>query len=236
MRLGNLLLDMDDVLFDATIWHRWLYQLLGRIGIHSQFDTFFDVWQSDYLPEVYLGRIDYWDRLRIFLTAIGLSRGQVEEAMTAAHGRQRWFENSLRPFSGVVSTLNKMSACGTRIAVVCNSHRDTYELQMLLNRFQLNSAIDQIVTSRQYQACLPGPKLIEHALRLLDCRPDDAFFVSHDIHALASAQSLGATPLGFNTGFGPSRELDKDMSFRMLEKFSDLSAINTSYAHMLLAG
>lgn len=31
----GLLFDMGDVLYDATVWRRWLLQLLHKMGLHT---------------------------------------------------------------------------------------------------------------------------------------------------------------------------------------------------------
>ena len=39
----GLVFDMGDVLFDATVWRRWLLQQLQRMGLQAGYRSFFDV-------------------------------------------------------------------------------------------------------------------------------------------------------------------------------------------------
>src|SRR3981081_3849051 len=52
----GLVFDMDDVLYDATLWRRWLLQLLGRLGLKADYHTFYRTWDAEFLADVHRGR------------------------------------------------------------------------------------------------------------------------------------------------------------------------------------
>src|SRR5262245_35636817 len=54
--IRGLLLEMDNVLYDATLWRRWLWHLVGRMGVHEEYDVFSWTWESRYLVDVHRGR------------------------------------------------------------------------------------------------------------------------------------------------------------------------------------
>ena len=44
----GVLFDMCNVLFDNTVWRRWVLKVLGRLGLHTNYRSFFRVWDRDY--------------------------------------------------------------------------------------------------------------------------------------------------------------------------------------------
>src|SRR3569623_1380083 len=78
---------MGDVLYDATLWRRWLLRLLQRMGLHTQYRTFFKIWDVEFLNEVHCGRREYSEAFQAFLLSAGLSRGQIDEVEAARQAR-----------------------------------------------------------------------------------------------------------------------------------------------------
>ena len=74
-----LLFDLADVIYDASMWQRWLLQLLGRLGLHTHYRAFFRAFETEHLVEVYLGKREYWDALGDYLRAVGMTSGQIDE-------------------------------------------------------------------------------------------------------------------------------------------------------------
>src|SRR5690348_9183710 len=101
----GLLFDMGDVLHDATLWRRWLFQLLGRIGLNARYRTLFRVWDEEFLGDVYRGRREYGEAFHAFLLSLGLSRGQIDEVQAASQARKRELELNVRPLPGVRDTV-----------------------------------------------------------------------------------------------------------------------------------
>ena len=54
--ISGLLFDMGDVLYDATVWRRWLIQLLRRFDLHLDYTTLFKSWDRCFLLDVHRGR------------------------------------------------------------------------------------------------------------------------------------------------------------------------------------
>ena len=90
--VAGLLMDVAGVLYDDTIWSRWLFKLLARLGLHTNFLPFFRVFEREFGPRIKRGEFDYWQALRAFLRSAGLSKGQIDEVEAAGHARQREFE------------------------------------------------------------------------------------------------------------------------------------------------
>ena len=81
--VAGLLLDVGGVLYDDTVWLRWLLKLVTRLGLHTHYTPFFRVWQREYLQRITCGELEYWQALRLFLRSAGLSHGQIDEVEAA---------------------------------------------------------------------------------------------------------------------------------------------------------
>ena len=87
---------MDNVLFDATLWQRWLWHLVSRMGAAANYDDFCRTWDLKYLPDVYRGRRERAEAFEAFLLSVGLARGQVDEVQAGLDAG----EGTLVPISG----------------------------------------------------------------------------------------------------------------------------------------
>ncbi len=117
----GLLFDMGDVLYDATLWRRWLLQILARMGVHAAYREFYRVWDRDYLPAVHCGQRDYHEAFCAFLQSLGLARGVIEEIEAASQARRRELIATLRPLPGVRPTLCQLHAAGFPLGVLSDS-------------------------------------------------------------------------------------------------------------------
>ena len=107
----GLLFDAGDVLYDDTVWRRWLLQVLARLGLHTNYRSFYHVWKHDFLDDVHRGRREFCEAFQAFLLSVGLSRAQVDEVESACQAKRNQWEASARPLPGVKSTLTKLQAC-----------------------------------------------------------------------------------------------------------------------------
>lgn len=214
MDISALLFDMDDVLYDATVWRRWLLRLLGHLGLHTHYDAFFHVWERCYLCDVYSGNRDYWDAFRSFLDAAGLSSGQVDEVTAASQTRKREFDLGIRAFPGVNSTLTRLSMAGVPLGVLCNSSRTSVELQHRLAQIGLGRHFQFVVSSRDLQRAMPVLETYQAALSQFG-RNNEVAYVGHDAVELDGAAKLGITAIGFN--HSPSTEPEI-----AVDRFADL--------------
>ena len=85
----GVLFDACNVLYDDTVWRRWVLKLLCHLGLHTNYCCFFRVWERDYLDEVHRGGRDFCDAFAAFLRSVGLTPGQIDEVQAASQGRRR---------------------------------------------------------------------------------------------------------------------------------------------------
>src|SRR3569623_457068 len=138
---------MGDVLYDATLWRRWLLRLLQRMGLHTQYRTFFKIWDVEFLNEVHCGRREYSEAFQAFLLSAGLSRGLIDEVEAASQARKRELEDKVRPFPGVRATLDRLHGAGIVLGVLSDSESTAEALQARLVGLGIGRYFSAIVSS-----------------------------------------------------------------------------------------
>jgi len=196
--LRALLFDMGDVLYDASMWRRWLFQLLARRGMQSNYQAFFEVWEHDYLPQVNTGAQEYWPAMRQFLRSAGLPNGSCEEIIAAGAARRKRFQTSIRPLAGVQSTIATLTADGFQLAAVSNTPEPASVLRQKLERLGLGRYFSTCLSSLDVGACMPDAAVYTAALAELHVSASDAAFVGHTTHELQGAHAAGLSTIAVN--------------------------------------
>lgn len=227
--VAALIFDPGDVLYDATMWRRWLLQQLARLGLHTHYRTFYRVWERDYLADVFRGRRDFWNALRSYLLEVGLSRGQIDELLVAAHARERQFQAGNRPLPGVSATLAQLASLGIRLACLCNSHCPAAQLVEDLDRLGLADRFELVLSSFDLGCAMPAVGSYQAALRRLRLDANDAAFVGHDAQELAGAATSGLWTIAVN------HEADAEADIE-LERFEQLVQVVNYRTAQVLAG
>jgi len=213
--VSGLLLDTCDVLYDATVWRRWLLQLLGRLGLHTNYHTFFRVWDHEFLADVHRGRREFRDALKAFLLSVGLSRAQIDEVEAACQARRRECEATARPLPGVKATLAKLRGAGVVLGAVGDSEHPAAALAERLERLGLDGLFTVVVSSIDLERTKPEPVCYLTALDAMKLRADEVAFVGHNSEELAGAAQVGMRTIAFN--YDKNAEADV-----FLARFSDL--------------
>ncbi len=202
----GLLFDPGDVLYDATLWRCWLLKLLARLGLRTNYRSFFHLWDHEYLADVYRGKRDFHQALESFLLATGLSRGQIDEVELACKSRRCQDEAAARPLAGAKATLRAVRASGTVLGVVGNYEHPAAVLAGHLDHLGLGGLFDAVVSSFDLGATLPEPVCYRAALAAMRLPPEQVAFVGHDSQELAGAARVGMQTIAFN--FDPEAQAD----------------------------
>jgi FMN phosphatase YigB (HAD superfamily) len=206
--LAALVFDLDHVLYDASPWQRWLLMLLNRIGLHTHYQAFFRAFERDYLEAVYLGQRDYWDALRDYLLAAGISRGRVEEVLAAAHGKSRELWDEVRPLPGVAATLAQLAARNIRLAVLSNAAVGTEQLRQKLEQLGIAGRFEIVLSSRDLGAAKPMPQSYQAVVEALQLEACEIGFVGHASLELAGAALAGFVTFAVNHDADASADLE----------------------------
>lgn len=200
LECSGLLFDTGDVLFDATVWWRWLARLLSRMAPHLHYGDLYRAWRRDYLPEVNCGRRDYWEAFRAYLRSASLRPAQIEEVMLACRPKHQQLLQSIRPLPGVRATLLRLAAAGMPLGVLSNSPYSAEYLVDCLDRLGLGSVFTTIIVSSDL-GCRPRDEIgYVSAAQALGLAVSELAFVGHDTEELEGALAAGMSTIAFNYG------------------------------------
>ncbi len=191
MGMKGLIFDIEDVFFDGTFFHRYLHQLICRLGKAEQFRHIQAIWQNKFLPEVYQGKLQYWDALASFFSSMGLEKSQVQELIVSAQTQLKRAQANLRLFPGVNDSLNALHKQGVRLAIVCNSIHDPEKMIDMLRRIHLRTQFDFVLTSCAAKRVMPDGPAFEAVLQAMRFQPEDLGYISTKPERLQLAQLVG---------------------------------------------
>ncbi len=202
----GLLFDICDVLYDATVWRRWLLQLLRRLGLQTNYRCFYRVWDRDYLPNVHRGRCEFREAFEAFLSAVGLSRPQIDEVEAACQARRRQLEAEARPLPGVKTTITRLNAAGLVLGTLSDSEHSAIVLNRQLEHFGLGGMFATVLSSFDLGQAKPEPACYLRAIGAMNLSTAETVFVGHDAEELAGATAAGLQTIAFN--FDPEAQAD----------------------------
>lgn len=198
LAVRGLIFDMAGVLYDATLWRRWLVRLLARMGWTFDYQKFYEAWDAEYLSEVHRGRREYGEAFNAFLRDQGLSWAQIDEVEAASRVLQQELETGERPLPGVAATLGVLAERGLRLAVLTDSPFRSAHLEGQLSQLGLGGYFHAVISSCDVEAIKPEPAGYRAALAALDLEPADAAYVGHCEKSLGGAAQLGLRTIAFN--------------------------------------
>jgi HAD superfamily hydrolase (TIGR01509 family) len=209
--VAGLLFDVGDVLYDATIWRRWLLKLLRRFGIAQNYDEFFRVWEHEYLDAVCRGQRNYEEAFESLLVDLGLTYAQIDEVEAAAHARRRLLAADIRPLPNVRTTIERLRQSGLVLGVLSDFEFPSTFLAERLARMKLGQAFSVILSSLDLERTKPDPDSYHAALSAMGLEPALVAFVGHDAEELAGAREIGMPTIAFN--FEPGAQADVYLQF-----------------------
>jgi phosphoglycolate phosphatase-like HAD superfamily hydrolase len=225
-----LVFDLDGVLYDHSIWRRWLLQLLGKLGLHTNYTSFFRVWDCDYAQQVAWGNLTYWTAMRSFLLAAGLSAGQVDEVEAAGRSRFSAAEQMIRPFPNVRSSLRQLSLRGLKLNLVTAFPWTCEQLADRLDRLEMANLFSHTSSARDWPQATPARQRLADSLETAGLAPARTAYVGRLKCELQAAAQLGMPTIAFN------QEPDATADFQ-LEQFDTLpQMIPTDAVRLLAAG
>lgn len=227
--VAGLLFDMGDVLFDTTLWRRWLLKVLARLGVHTNYRIFYHIWDHDFLADVHCGRRSFCEAFESFLLAVGLSRAQIDEVKASCEARRADWERTVRLLPGVRPTLERLAAAGLVLGVLSDAEDPGEVLARQLEQMGLPGIFSAVVSSRDVGRSKPDPLNYAAALSAIGLPASKVAFVGHDALELAGAARAGMSTIAFN--FEPVAEADV-----YLARFDQLVDVVLSHEQLAAAG
>lgn len=198
-KVSVVAIEMANVVYDATLWWRWLAALLARFGVDTGDGRVERRWIEGPLGEVRRGRREFGEALEAFLSTLSLSRGEVDELLTAALSRRRDLEFNVRPFPGAKAAFARLKTSGLRLAILSDSSCTTAELEERIKRLGLGDLFEVVLSSLEIEATKPQQSAYHVLAGRLGASTPELCFVSRCPNDLAGATAAGCRTVGFNT-------------------------------------
>lgn len=189
-----LLFELADVLYETTVWRRWLLRLLTRMGLSTNYQTFFDHWDRLFLGEINSGRRTMRDALATFLLSEGLAPTLVDEIVSAAGAQYKAIESEPRLLPGVAATLSYLSSRGLPLAISADCDQTAEQVRDKLKKLGVAGQFRQVISSRDLRCAKPESVCYLAAVTALGLTPHNVVFVG-----CRSAHLAGATAVGLGT-------------------------------------
>jgi FMN phosphatase YigB (HAD superfamily) len=211
----GLVMEMANVLYDATLWRRELVRLLVRLHVPATYPAFFHRWERDYLVDVERGFRQYEEAFQAFLLSAGLSWGQIDEVEAVARCQRHAYEENVRPLPAVGAALAALTKRGLPLVALCDAAEPAAVLERRIERLGLGGVFQQVLSSFDLGAAKPAAECYAAALAPLDLPAAEAVFVGCDRRSLDGAAAYGLRTIAFNC----QEEVDADAR---LDSFADI--------------
>jgi len=186
-----LLFELSDVLYESTVWRRWLMRLLARMGLSTNYQTFFDRWDGHYLHDINSGRRSLREALAAILLDSGLAPALVEEIVSAAGAQHKAIEAEPRLLPGVAATLSHLSRRGLPLAISADTDQTAEAVRSKLKKLGVAGQFRHVISSRDLGCTKPEPVCYLAAVTALGLTPQTVVFVGCRPAHLAGAAAVG---------------------------------------------
>ena len=194
--LEHVVIEPAGILYDSSLWTRWLLALLSRMGWRSSFRPFAHVLRVECLQAVYAGRCSRDAALGKFLRGLGLNSGQAAEVLAASGAWRRQLDSSLRPLPGVRKAVTLLQQAGVQISILADSEETAAGMTQRLQGLGFQCELSVVQTSRDFGCTKPEVGCYQALQARLGCDRRSLAFVGHDANDLAAATSLGWLSVG----------------------------------------
>lgn len=188
--VAGIMLDVPDVLYDATLWQRWLFQLLVRMGAATNYADFVRVW-TDQLVDVHRGRREYTEALQSLLLELGLSWAQVDEIEAASRIQRRTLELDVRPLPGAARLIEELSRRKIPLVAWADTPQSAAKWAERLERIVPRARFKAVLTSFELECTQPAELCYRAALDVLGHPAGEILYLGHDTQHLAAAARAG---------------------------------------------
>ncbi len=194
----GLVIAAANVLYDDTLWRRWVLHLLIRCGLQTHYQSLFRVWEREFEGDVCRGQRPFCEAFRAFLRSLGLSRGLSDELTAACRTRRDSCQASARPLTGVRQALARLREAGTVLGTIGNTGQSTAALRGWLRRFDIETPWSAVIASVDIGCAMPEAAYYRAALEAIGLPATEVAFVGHGTAELAGAAEVGMLTIAVN--------------------------------------
>jgi len=201
----GVVFDAPDVLYDATVWRRWLWRLLGQLGVATSYEQFCQRWDAEYLLEVHCGRREFTEAFESFLLSCGLSWGQIDE-VEAASRIQMDFSLNVRPLPGAIRAVHGLADRGIPLIAWADLAQNGSQLSDFFDRLGFGACFGAVLTSLDRECAQPAPECYANMADVLRLPASEVLYVGHEAEHLAAAREAGLRTCAVN--YTPTAQAD----------------------------
>jgi FMN phosphatase YigB (HAD superfamily) len=199
----GLIVDLANVIYDATTWRRVLWRLVSHLGFRCDYAEFSREWCCGYLVDVRRGRRDHDEALEAFLLSRGLTWGEIDEIRAARRGCDA-LDDRCRPLPGAAAALSGLSAMGVPVVAWADVPYSAARLRRMLDADGLGRHFRCVLSSFDLEETQPAAACYRAGLDALGLPADQVMFLGHDADHLAAAKAEGllTAALDFHSAAG----------------------------------
>jgi FMN phosphatase YigB (HAD superfamily) len=213
-----VLLSCENVLYDATVWERWLVRLLKHMRVGIDQHSFGQCWEQEFLREIHCGRREFDEAFRACLGQFGLSRGQIDEVAAASQGRRQQLLREVRPLPHVRQTVATLAQHGTALGLLADSDLNAAEIERQLTRLGFGSRFSFVLSSVELGFTKNESESYRVATTQFGKPVAQVAFVGSEPCHLSAAARLGMSTIAFNYD-------EQALADLYLRRFDDLATL-----------
>lgn len=196
-RFEGLILDVGDILYDASAWRRWLTDALRADGVAVSFEELVERWEA-LLVDVYRRRAAYWDRFDQLLEDLDVPEARRPALRQAAERMAAAVQVDRVPMDGASAALAALRDAGVRLAALSDTESGEGKVRQTLRQLDLERFFDAVVTSADIGHVKPEPAAYRAAAAAIEVSVPSCAFVGHDVDELEGAQQSGMYAIAYN--------------------------------------
>jgi FMN phosphatase YigB (HAD superfamily) len=208
----------ENVLYDATVWERWLVRLLRHVHVQIDQESFSNHWGQEFLPEIHCGHRAFDEAFRDYLRQLGLARGLIDEVAAASQGRRHEFLREARPLPSIRQTVIALGQQNVALGLLADSDLGAADLEQHLTRLGFGGRFQFLLSSVELGHTKCDPDGYRAAAVRFGRPAERIAFVGNHAHHLAAAARLGMPTIAFNYD-------DRARADLYLRQFDELAAI-----------
>ena len=139
--IRGLIFDNGDILFNASLWRRWLADHLNNMGVSIHYSDLVPIWEKHLVP-VYEGRKEYWVAFADMMNEFGVDSESTLDVIEKAKAVGRDLQSRRTPMPGVPDTLSQLSQSGIKLAVLSDSESGESGVRKILKQLEIETFFD----------------------------------------------------------------------------------------------
>jgi len=126
-------------------------------------------------------------------------------------------------FPGAIEVLRLLKSKGFRLGLLTNSGRAAASLS--LARWGLSDLFELVLTRDEIEAMKPRPEGLTKAVRMLEVRPDQAYYIGDSMYDVIAAERAGVKSVGVATGNYTADRLRSEGADFVISALADLPRV-----------